>query len=270
MQVTAREQVYGACHVYAATSAVQAACFRRTGRLLPISEGYQFYQHLREAAENRKSTSFLKVVYNELFSENDAGAYSTTLARIQKGLVFLDSDFSMRDLNESLDGAKKIRTEFRALPSWERDAAEPTFETRFREQLIEDMDRAFTSKVSPSVTDPSLAACRPQYLRSKDVSLTPERIVRLLNAAFPVICQFYDSPPDLSSHVYVLTGYRRNATFKNGFELIARDSRKEEISTYGRDLNCYLATVVYAPEEESRLNEALAAEDLAPKYDFTK
>ena len=101
-QVSVKQQKHGACHVFAAVAAAQAACSRRTKRVLRLSEGYLFARHLRGETENSKSFPFLTINFTSLFSENDAGYYGTTLSRIEQGDVRLDSEFSMDDLDRIL------------------------------------------------------------------------------------------------------------------------------------------------------------------------
>jgi hypothetical protein len=127
-----------------------------------------------------------------------------------------------------------------------------------RLKLRADLDEAIKVKTAGRTYDSSVSACSTTTLKTRYVQLTPERIVRLINAAFPVICQFHDTPGSSSSHVYVLAGYRANPEFPNGIELFARNSNEADLIEYGRELNCYEAAVVYGAEEELRLNEALS------------
>lgn len=256
-QVSARIQKYGACHIFAATAAVEAACYRRTAKVLPISEGYMFGQHLRAEIEIPKSYPFLTIDFTSLFSNNDAGHYSSTLNRVRRGDVRLDSEYSMKDLAETLVRSIKTRAEFWKFPSAEQDSQREFYEARMRSELAADLDQSFLRKTSGALTA-DVVACSPSTLRTKYVTLTPERIVRLINAAFPVICQFHDSPPSTSSHVYVLIGYRENNAFPDKLELMARDSGSPDVVRYGRNLNCYESAVFYGDEEQARLDDALS------------
>ena len=257
-QVSARVQKYGACHVFAAVASVQAACFRRTMQVLPISEGYFFARHLRSETENQKAAPFLQIDFESLFSNNDAGHFSTTLARVQQGDVRLDSEYLMSDLDQNLRRSIAIRDEFWKLPVVERSIRRREYETRMQGELRDDIDHELAARFHSKPLEPAVMKCSTHTLATRYVTLTPERVVRLINAAFPVICQFHDSPPSTSSHVYVLIGYRENSLFPENLELLARDSGSPDVVRFGRELNCYEAAVVYGPEEQLRLDEALS------------
>lgn len=257
-QVSVKMQKYGACHVFAAVSSAQAACFRRTSKILPISEGYLFARHLRAEVENPKAYSFLTIDFASLFSNNDAGYYGTTLSRIEQGDVRLDSEFSMIDMGPVLNRSTATRTEFWKLPPVRQATYRDAYETRMRTELRQDIDTEINSRLFSRPTDPSVAACAPQTLRHRSVLLTPEKLVRLINAAFPVICQFHDSPPSTSSHVDVVIGYRENSLYPDKLELMTRNSNSPDLVEFGQKLNCYDAAVVYGKEEEARLEEALS------------
>ena len=199
----------------------------------------------------------MTIDFTSLFSNNDAGHYSTTLDRVQRGDVRVDAEYSMKDLDDALVQSIETRAKFWTLPAAEQDSQRDFFEKRMRSELAADLDQSFLTKTSGAL-NADVAACSPSTLRTKYVTLTPERIVRLINAAFPVICQFHDSPPSSSSHVYLLIGYRENSAFPDKLELMARDSGSPDLVRYGRSLNCYQAAVFYGDEEQARLDEALS------------
>ncbi len=257
-QVSARVQKYGACHVFAAVAAVHAACFRRTMEALPISEGYLFARHLRGEIENPKAESFLQIDFETLFSNNDAGHFSTTLERVRHGDVRLDHEYAMSDLDRNLRLAVAIREEFWNLRPKKLSIQRREYEERMRDRLRYDIDSEMAARFSSKPLEPAVMRCATHTLETRYVTLTPERAVRLINAAFPIICQFHDSPPSTSSHVYLLIGYRENGDFPGNLELLARDSRSPDVVRFGRELNCYQSAVVYGPEEQLRLDEALS------------
>jgi hypothetical protein len=257
-QFSVRSQKYGSCHVFAAVAATQAACYRRTSAVLPISEGYLFALHLRAAAVNPTSEPFLAMRFASLFSENNAGAYVRTFERIQDGQVRLDREYAMSDLDRDLARAEATRAEFLKLKGEIQNEARDSFETRMRSEITADIDGTVAVRIGVRPVEPEVAKCQPQTLRIRNIQPTSERIVRLINSGFPVICQFHDSPPSSSSHVYVLAGYRHNNGFKDDLELFARNSLSAQVLEYGRPLNCYAASVIYAPEETASLDAALS------------
>ncbi len=256
-QFSVRTQLYGSCHVYAAVAATQAACFRRTSKVLELSEGYLFGLHLRAAAENPASYPFLTINFASLFSENNAGAYSATFERIQRGQLRLDSEYSMNDLTSDLAASENIRDEYWKLAALRPGTDRHSYESQMRSQIIRDVGRGLESKVGKRNLHPDVAACDSQRLRIRHIQPTPERIVRLINAGFPVICQFRVAPPSSSSHVYVLAGYRANSSLKDGIELLARDSLSVRLLEPGLGLNCYAASVIYGQHETRAFEAAL-------------
>lgn len=195
--------------------------------------------------------------FASLFSQNNAGAYGRTFERIQHGAVRLDREYSMSDLDKNLAQPTATRSEFLKLSPQDQALVREAYETRMRNEIALNIDETLKQRVGQRPVEPEIAMCQPQTLRIRNIQPTSERVVRLINAGFPVICQFHDSPPSTSSHVYVLAGYRFNKNFADGLELLARNSLSNQLLEYERPLDCYAASVIYAPEETASLDAAL-------------
>jgi hypothetical protein len=245
-------QEFGACHIYSAVAAAQATCARKTGQNFTISESLLFGLHLKAQADPKRGYSYLRRGSDGEFSMNDAGEYINTIQRIKWGYVYDGQTYRRENLERALKRAESVRREYEMANASGTLSQESrvAYEWQMRKALIEELDLSF--KEAKKISGES--ACGFDQLQSLDFVPQGTQGAELIRRGFPYICQhFFDSENiQRGSHVVLVAGYK--LPVKPGGKILyyVRDSRVREMLML-RSLDCYRATVLYYPHEESRL-----------------
>tara|TARA_B110001454_G_scaffold181094_1_gene174974 strand:- start:25783 stop:26718 length:936 start_codon:yes stop_codon:yes gene_type:complete len=266
----AKVQQYGECHILAAVTAAEAACFRHTRKKFSLSSAFQFYRHIRAQLENPNSRSFLTRFNDGQFSQNDAGIFETTLERIQNDNVMLESEYTMTQFNQAATTALKIRNQYWDLYFSKNNPNQFEFENKMRKQLTADLDESVKS-VNPLVISKDetgwtqivskiarhpLQACEFPKLNIMHFKVTPERAVALINNGIPFICQT-KLGGTRGQHVVLYAGYKLSPSHHENLTFNVRDSRLSRLVDTGWAPYCVRAVVVFNPEERNTVLKSI-------------
>ncbi len=271
LPTSVHNELYGTCHIQAAVSAFNAACWRRTGVLFQTSVAYLFYRHYSDVLSGYGVLDlFLTDLKQGQFTENDAGDFAMSLDRIKSGSLMLESDFSMKNMTSAFQKALQVRAEFWSKAAVDRVGIQSQYEEKMKSILRIDLDISLRQAAGPRATKAQngwefklasnpqypLMACHTEELRVLVLTLNAERMVRLLNAGFPILCQFRQTPtnPKSGSHVTLISGYSYQS---KTFQFLHRDSLLPNLLAQKSAVDCYRASVVYNLYEEKNLQLTL-------------
>lgn len=208
-------QVGQTCHISAAVALWEAACFKKTGKRVDISEGYQIYKHLEQQIQKRPSydvLSFLLLKDGPL-TDFDGGDIRDTLARLKAGNALVESEFTSESFYQKVRLFSSrflsfVRDQIRqTLPS-EHEKIQKHEASRFPEIFLANLEKSARESLNSS----SLMVARFGQDPSRPLDFAPIDVkVKSLDSTLAQCSGFQEKSEDFRGFKYQFGNFEQKA-----------------------------------------------------------